>query len=113
MVSKQPTICKFLATPGQARPYSNVASVHVIFIGDSSEESGDEQKPDAQKDRYTLIEQSNTLLKRSLHMFCTGPLKFPQRPRLDLAAIAKEFISISRRLNYFGLKVKQGLVVPA
>ena len=26
-----------------------------------------------QKDRYTLIEQSNTLLKQSLHIFCPGP----------------------------------------
>ena len=28
-----------------------------------------------QKDQYTLIEQSNTLLKQSLHIFCPGPLK--------------------------------------
>ena len=100
MASKQPTIREFIATPGQARPYSNVTSVHVILIDDSSEESDDEQEPDAPKDRYTLIEQSNTLLKQSLHMFCPGPLKFSQRPWLDLAVIAKEFISNSRRLNY-------------
>ena len=106
MVSKQPTIHEFLATSGQARPYSNVASVHVIFIADSSEESDYEQEPDNPKDRYTLIEQSNTLLKQSLHMFSPGPLKFSQRPWLDLVAIAKEFISNSRRLNYFS-KVKQ------
>ena len=98
MASKRPTIREFLATPGQARPYST--SVHVILIDDSSEESDDEQEPDAPKDRYTLIEQSNTLLKQSLHMFCPGPLKFFQRPWLDLAAIAKEFIPNSRRLKY-------------
>ena len=45
MASKQPTICKFLAKPHQARPYSNVASV--ILIDDSSEESDDRQEPDA------------------------------------------------------------------
>ena len=77
---KQPTIREFLTTPGQARPNSNVASVHVIRIDDSSEESDDEHEPDATKDRYTLIEQSNTLLKQSLHMFFPGPLKFSQRP---------------------------------
>ena len=102
MASKQPTIREFLATPGQARPYSNVASVHVILIDGSSEESDDEQA----QNRYTLIEQSNTLLKQSIHTFCPGPLKFSQRPWLDLAAIAKEFIPNSRRLKYFG-KVKQ------
>ena len=79
--------------------------MHVILIDDSSEESDDEQEPDAPKDRYTLIEQSNTLLKQSLRMFCPGP---SQRPWLDLAAIAKEFISNYnfRRLKCFG-KVKQ------
>ena len=97
MASKQPTIREFLATPGQARPHSNVASVHVIFIDDSSEKSDDEQEPDAPKDRYTLIEHSNTLLKQSSHMFCPGPLKFSQQPWLDLAAIVNEFISNSRR----------------
>ena len=40
-------IREFLATPRQARPYSNVASVYVILIDDSSEESDDEQEPDA------------------------------------------------------------------
>ena len=84
--------------------------MHVICIDDSSEESDDEQEPDTPKDRYTLIEKSNTLLKQSLHIFCPGPLKFSQQPWLDLAAIAKKFISNSRRLNYFD-KVKQGLVV--
>ena len=34
----------------------------------------------APKDRYTLIEQSNTLLKQSLHIFCPGPLKLSLRP---------------------------------
>ena len=91
MASKQPTIREFLATPGQVRPYSNVASVHMILIDDSSEESDDKQEPDAQQDRYILIEQSNTLLKQLLHMFCPGALKFSQQPWLDLAAIAKEF----------------------
>ena len=43
MASKQPTIREFLATPGLARPYSNVANVHV------SEESDDKQEPDALK----------------------------------------------------------------
>jgi len=33
----------------QARPYSNVASVHVIFIDDSSEKSDDKQELDAPK----------------------------------------------------------------
>ena len=80
MASKQPTIREFLTTPGQARPYSNVASMHVILIDDSSEKSDDEHEPDATKDRYTLIEQSNTLLKQSLQMFCPGSLKFSQRP---------------------------------
>ena len=79
MASKQPTIREFLTIPGQARPYNNVASVHVILIYDSSEESDDELEPDATKDRYTLIEQSNTLLKQSLHMFCPGPHEFSQR----------------------------------
>ena len=45
MVSQQPTIREFLAKPHQARPHSNVASV--ILIDDSSEESEDEQEPDA------------------------------------------------------------------
>ena len=45
MASKQPTIREFLAKPCQARPYSNVASV--ILIDDSSEESDNEQEPDA------------------------------------------------------------------
>ena len=27
------------------------------------------------KDQYTLIEQSHTLLKQSLHIFCPGTLK--------------------------------------
>ena len=43
MASRQPTIHEFLAKPRQAR--SNVASV--ILIDDSSEESGNEQEPDA------------------------------------------------------------------
>ena len=34
------------------------------------------------KDRYTLIEQSNTLLKQSLHIFCPGPLKLSLLPWL-------------------------------
>ena len=36
--------------------------------------------PWAPKDRYTLIEQSNTLLKQSLHIFCPGPLKHSWLP---------------------------------
>ena len=42
---KQPMMRKFLAKPRQGRPYSNVASV--ILNGDSSEESDNEQEPDA------------------------------------------------------------------
>ena len=42
---KQPMICKFLAKPRQASPYSNIASV--ILIDDSSEESDDKQEADA------------------------------------------------------------------
>ena len=45
MVSQQRTILEFLAKPRQARPHSNVSSV--ILINDSSEESADEQEPDA------------------------------------------------------------------
>ena len=45
MASQQPMIRKFLAKPCQARPHSNVASV--ILIDDLSEESDDEQGPDA------------------------------------------------------------------
>ena len=45
MASKQPTIREFLAKPRQARPYSNIASV--ILIDDLSEESDEEQEPDA------------------------------------------------------------------
>ena len=33
-----------------------------------------------QKDRYTLIEHSNTLLKQVLHIFCPGPLKLSLLP---------------------------------
>ena len=33
-----------------------------------------------QKDRYTLIEQSCTLLKQSLHIFCPGALKLSLLP---------------------------------
>ena len=34
----------------------------------------------APKVQYTLIEQSNTLLKQSLHIFCPGPLKLSRLP---------------------------------
>ena len=37
------------------------------------------------KDRYTLIEQSNSLLKQSTHIFCPGPLKLsPFVPTLSM-----------------------------
>ena len=36
--------------------------------------------PWAPKGRYTLIEQSSTLLKQSLHIFCPGSLKLSRRP---------------------------------
>ena len=51
--------------------------------------SGPHSSYGPQKDQYTLIEQSKTLLKQSLHIFALGPLSFLGCPvHVQLVAIS-------------------------